>query len=205
MSDAGENVTAIDKGRRLSDAIRDVRNAAADRDDVVVDMREAQRMRLELLAAELAPVIADVPVDIDWFDFVISSGLQPRLWIDAVSHVSMGRDRRTYRFLRDTRLGRVVLAESTDMKPVADQVTRYVAERIIERQRMIEDGVAPAYDGEKRVAVPEVLPAASRRRPRWKAFASGFGLVLAGGAVALPLVITAAWLWEKLSTIKVTF
>ncbi len=100
MGDAGENVTAIDKGRRLSDAIRDVRNAAADRDDVVVDMREAQRMRLELLAAELAPVIAEVPSDIDWFDFVISSGLQPRFWIDPVSHVSMGRDRRTYRFLR---------------------------------------------------------------------------------------------------------
>jgi hypothetical protein len=205
MSDASENVTAIDKGRRLSDAIRDVRNASADRDDVVVDMREAQRMRLELLAAELAPVIADVPSDIDWFDFVISSGLQPRFWIDAVSHVSMGRDRRTYRFLRDSRLGRVVLAESTDMKPVADQVTRYIAERIIERQRMMEDGVAPAYDGEKSATAPEVPLGSGGRHPRWKAFASGFGLVLAGGAVALPLVIAAAWLWEKLPTIKISF
>jgi hypothetical protein len=204
MSDAGENVTAIDKSRRLSDAIRDVRNAAADRDDVVVDMREAQRMRLELLAAELAPVIAEVPADIDWFDFVISSGLQPRLWIDAVSHVSMGRDRRTYRFLRDTRLGRVVLAESTDMKPVADQVTRYIAERIIERQRMMEGGVAPAYDGEKRSAAPEITSPSRGRNAGWKAFASGFGLVLAGGLVALPLVIAAAWLWEKLATV-ITF
>src|SRR5262245_23509398 len=189
MSDAGESVTAIDKGRRLSDAIREVRSASADRDDVVVDLREAQRTRLELLAAELAPVIADVPDEIDWFDFVISSGLEPRFWIDAVSHVSMGRDRRTYRFLRDTRLGRVVLAESTDMKPVADQVTRYIAERIIERQRMMENGVAPAYEGEKRTTAPEVTPGG--RRSRWRAFASGFGLVLAGGAVALPLVIAA--------------
>ena len=111
MSEPGEIVTPADKGRRLADAIRDVRNATADREDVVVDMREAQRMRLELLAAELAPVFADVPADNEWFDFAISSGLQPRLWIDAVSHVSMGRDRRTYRFLRDTRLGRIVLAE----------------------------------------------------------------------------------------------
>jgi hypothetical protein len=206
MSDAGENVTAIDNGgRRLSEAIRDVRNDAADRDDVVVDMREAQRMRLELLAAELAPVIADVPADIDWFDFVISSGLQPRFWIDAVSHVSMGRDRRTYRFLRDTRVGRVVLAESTDIKPVADQVTRYIAERIIERQRMMESGVAPAYDSEKRTVAPEITMRARGRHPRWKAFASGFGLVLAGGAVALPVVIAAAWLWEKLAAIKISF
>ena len=204
MGDAGENVTAIDKGRRLADAIRDVRNAAADRDDVVVDMREAQRMRLELLAAELAPVIAEVPSDIDWFDFVISSGLQPRFWIDPVSHVSMGRDRRTYRFLRDTRLGRVVLAELADMKPVADQVTRYIAERIIERQRMMEDGVTPAFDPETRTAMAET-GTASLRQPRWKSFASGFGLVLAGGVVALPLVIACAWLWDKLSTIKISF
>src|SRR5437868_6523899 len=131
MKDAGEK---IDPSRKLSDAIRDVKNAFADRDDVVVDMREAHRMRFDLLAAELAPVFADVPSDMDNFDFVVSSGLQPRLWIDAVSHVAMGRDRRTYRFLKDTRIGRVVLAESTDLKPVADAVTRYVAERSEERR-----------------------------------------------------------------------
>ncbi|TIL65137.1 MAG: hypothetical protein E5Y89_24965, partial [Mesorhizobium sp.] len=129
MKDAGEKPTPIEASRKLSDAIRDVKNAFADRDDVVVDMREAHRMRLDLLAAELAPVFAEVPTDMDNFDFAVSSGLQPRLWIDAVCHVAMGRDRRTYRFLRDTRIGRVVLAESSDMKVVADSVTRYVAER----------------------------------------------------------------------------
>ncbi len=127
---------------RLADAIREVKNAAADREDVVVELREAQKMRLEMLAAELAPIFADVPDDAG-FDFAISSGTQPRLWIDAVSHVTMGRDRRTYRFLRDTRLGRVVLAELLEIKPVADQVTRYVAERIVERQRMIDGDVEP--------------------------------------------------------------
>src|SRR5687767_11906582 len=91
---------------RLSNAIRDVKNAAADRDDVVVELREATRMRLELLATELQPVFAEVPAEIDIFDFAVSSGLQPRLWIDAVAHVSMGRDRRTYRFVKDTRIGR---------------------------------------------------------------------------------------------------
>ena len=111
MKDAGENVTPLEPGRKLSDAIRDVKNAMADREDVVVDLREAHRMRLELLAAELAPVFADVPADMDNFDFAVSSGLQPRLWIDAVSHVAMGRDRRTYRFLKDTRIGRGVLAD----------------------------------------------------------------------------------------------
>ncbi len=123
---------------RLSDMLREVRIASADKADVVVDMKEADRARLELLAMELKPVIDEVPADSDLFDFAISSGLQPRFWIDAVSHVQMGRDRRTYRFVRDTRLGRVVMAESVEMRPVAEQVTRYIAERLIERQRLME-------------------------------------------------------------------
>lgn len=212
MSDASEAATAGEKTHRLSDAIRDVRNAAADREDVVVDLREAQRMRLELLAAELAPVFADVPADNEWFDFAISSGLQPRLWIDAVSHVSMGRDRRTFRFLRDTRLGRVVLAESTDIRPVADQVTRYVAERIVERQRMMEGEVAPALAlgagvaeaGEAKSALPEIRIDEGTRSGRWKAFWSGLGLVFIGGAVGLALVMGAAFLWSRLAALGIS-
>ena len=36
--------------RPLVEAVRQVKNDMAERDDVVVEMREAQRMRLELLA-----------------------------------------------------------------------------------------------------------------------------------------------------------
>ncbi|MEI9408843.1 hypothetical protein O7A70_00060 [Mesorhizobium sp. Cs1299R1N1] len=196
MKDAGEK---IDPSSKLSDAIRDVKNAFADRDDVVVDMREAHRMRLDLLAADLAPVFADVPADMDNFDFVVSSGLQPRLWIDAVSHVAMGRDRRTYRFLKDTRVGRVVLAESTEMKPVADSVTRYVAERIVERRRMMEGGVEPAVAGMRRAKVAEAEPPlrASAQGRGWSAFLSGLGLIAAGGLVGL--AVSAALFWDRLA------
>ena len=125
------------KNRRLSDVVREVKIATAERDDVVVDMKEADRARLELLYEELAPVFAEVPADDDQFDFIISSGLQPRLWIDAIAHVQMGPDRRTYRFVRDTRLGRVVMAESGDMIKMGDSVTHYVAERLVERERFL--------------------------------------------------------------------
>ncbi|RIK86832.1 MAG: hypothetical protein DCC69_05895 [Hyphomicrobiales bacterium] len=143
MSEPVENHEMRAAEGRLAATIREVKNAIADRDDVVVDIREAQFSRLELLADELKPVFAEVPHEDDWFDLVISSGTQPRLWIDAVAHVTMARDRRTYRFLRDTRLGRVVLAESADMKPVAEQVTRYIAERMIERRRAADGDTLP--------------------------------------------------------------
>lgn len=138
MSESIGSQSAAQKDPRLADAIREVKNAIADRADVVVELRHAQRTRLELLAEDLKPVFAQAADD-DRFDFAISQGEQPRLWIDAVAHVTMGRDRRTYRFLRDTRLGRVVLAESADMRQVADQVTRYIAERMIERRQALED------------------------------------------------------------------
>lgn len=200
MSEAGKTAltsdAAADGAKRLADAIREVKNAAADRDDVVIDMREAQRMRLELIAAELAPVFAEVPADVDMFDFAISSGLQPRLWIDAVSHVAMGRDKRTYRFVRDTRMGRVVLAESHDMKPVVDQVTRYIAERLVERERQLEGGATPSVATLARPSGSDpdeqpVQPAFS-----WRPVLSAVALTFAGAVVGL--LITATLLWDRL-------
>ena len=192
MSDAGDNVKPIGSDRRLSDVIRDVKNAAADREDVVVELREASRMRLELLAAELAPIFAETPADIDLFDFTISSGLQPRLWIDAVSHVAMGRDRRTYRFLKDTRAGRVVLAEASAIKPVADQVALYVAERIVERERLMEGVAEPALPGLTRSEIAKA-PEPIVREEGWRAFLSGLGLVAAGALVGLIASVMALW------------
>jgi len=195
MSDKAEMQNSPAQGRRLAEVMREVKNAVADRDDVVVELREAARTRLELMAAELAPLFADVPGDVDLFDFTISSGLQPRLWIDAVSHVAMARDRRTYRFLKDTRAGRVVLAEDTAIKPVADQVARYVAERIIERERLMEGAVQAAVPGLDRTVAGNGTTTIVRRGG-WPAFLSGLGLVAAGALVGL--IASTMALWDRL-------
>jgi hypothetical protein len=105
---------------------------------VVVELRDAERARLEMLADELRSVFAEVPDEHDAFQLNIAGGTPPRLWVDMTSFVVMDRDRRTYRFLKDTRLGRTVILESDDIGAVADMVTSYVAERIIERERAIE-------------------------------------------------------------------
>lgn len=184
--------------RRLSDAIREVKNAAAERDDVVVEMRDAQRMRLELLAAELEPVFAEVPADDSQFDFALSSGLQPRLWIDATSHVALGRDKRTYRFLKDTRLGRVVLAESHEIRAIADQVTRYVAERVVERQKALDGDVVPlrhdAHEGGSKIEFRW-----SVNGNQWGAVLTAIGLFFAGTLAGVAASI--AWFWERLAPI----
>ncbi len=190
MSEAGQSAVSVTNVRRLSDAMREMKNAAADRADVVVEMREASRTRLELLAQELQPVFDDVPADDPTFDFAISSGEQPRLWIDAVAHVAMGRDRRTYRFVRDTRLGRVVLAESVEIAPVANQVTRYIAERLVERQRAVEGDVEPLPRGDTK---EQETVAPTPYRSAWSSFFSGVAFVILGGIVGVATVVVAMW------------
>ena len=104
---------------RCKEAVRQARIEMAEQSSVVVDLRDAELARLELLNEALDPLFNDIPPDIDLFDRGISRGDVPRLWIDAIAHVVMGRDKRRYRFVQDTRYGRKVLAESTD---IADMV-----------------------------------------------------------------------------------
>src|SRR5262249_35875036 len=104
MSEPETNGTHASQPRpvRLRDALLRARIEAADRTGVVVDLRDAEVARLEILNDALDPLFAQVPEQIDLFDRGISQGDTPRLWIDAVAHVLMARDKRIYRFLEDT-------------------------------------------------------------------------------------------------------
>jgi hypothetical protein len=147
MSDAqttGSEAVGDPRPMRLRDALRKARIEAADRTGVVVDLRDAEVARLEILNEALDHLFAQIPDQIDLFDRGISQGETPRLWIDVVAHIVMGRDKRIYRFVQDTRFGRIVVAESHDVEPIVDAVTDYVARRMIERERALVATPAPA-------------------------------------------------------------
>src|SRR6266702_54387 len=129
--------------QRLKDALRKARVDQAERSGVVVDLHDAEVARLELLNEALDPLFEEVPSEVDLFDRGISRGETPRLWIDSVAHVAMGRDKRIYRFLQDTRYGRKVLAETVNIPEMVDAVTKYLAQRMIERERALADGSMP--------------------------------------------------------------
>jgi hypothetical protein len=140
MSEApntGSQAVGETRPTRLRDALRQARIEAADRTGVVVDLRDAEVARLEILNEALDPLFAQVPDQVDLFDRGISQGDTPRLWIDVVAHVLMGRDKRIYRFVQDTRFGRIVLAESHNVATIVDAVTDYVARRMIEREHAL--------------------------------------------------------------------
>jgi hypothetical protein len=169
----------------LKQAMHQARVEAAERTGVVVDLRDAEVARLELLNEALDPLFADIPNEIDLFDRGVSRGDTPRLWIDPVAHVAMGRDKRTYRFLLDNRFGRRVLAESHEISDVAKAVTDYVARRLIERERALD------ADPDFMARVGATQPARPRRRGRWRAFGTlivGFMLGVATLAIVALLL-----------------
>jgi hypothetical protein len=148
----------------LRDALHKARIEAADRTGVVVDLRDAEVARLELLNEALDPLFAQVPERVDLFERGISQGETPRLWIDVVAHVLMGRDKRIYRFVQDTRHGRIVLAESHEIPAIVEAVTDYVARRMVEREHALAHPPVPQTEEKPR-----------RRRGFWT-FALGFVL-----------------------------
>jgi len=128
----------------LREAIRAARVEAAEHTGVIVELRDASLARLSMLNEILDPIFADVPLEhADLFDRGLMPGETPRLFVDMVAHVTLGRDRRTYRFLQDSRAGRRVLAESTNPNDIADAVTRYVARRLIAREQAMSTALPP--------------------------------------------------------------
>ena len=70
---------------QLKEAIHQARVEAAERTNVIIDLRDAELARLELLNEALNPLFAEVPPEVDLFDRGISRGETPRLWIDALA------------------------------------------------------------------------------------------------------------------------
>jgi hypothetical protein len=164
--------------RRLTDAMRQARIETAERTGVVVDLRDAEVARLEILNEALDPIFAEIAPEVEIFDRGISQGEVPRLWIDVIAFVMMGRDKRIFRFVQDSRFGRRVLAESSDVSEIVEAVTRYVARRLVERERAFADDWRTAA-----VHEPWRLKREQRRRA-WRAVkAFVFGVVV--GVAAL--------------------
>jgi hypothetical protein len=172
--------------QRLRDALRKARVESAERSGIVVDLHDAEVARLELLNEAIVPLFGEIPAEVDLFDLGISRGETPKLWIDAVAHVAMGRDKRVYRFVQDTRYGRKVLAESLHIPEIVQAVTKYLAQRLIERERALADIGTPLSGDLRREANFERR---KRRRHAIQIFLFG---VLAGAAI----LVAAALLLE---------
>src|SRR5207342_1108009 len=167
---------SADTPQPLKDAVREARIEAAERSGVVVDLRDADVARLDLLNDAIGPLFDEVPDDVDLFDRGVSKGDIPRLWIDVVAHVEMGRDKRQFRFVQDTRYGRAVLTESYEASELVAAIRQYVARRLVERERALVDDAGRG--------VAQAVLRHSRHHRRWRTVRT-FLLGLVVGVVTL--------------------
>ncbi|MGA7973195.1 MAG: hypothetical protein WCA36_10340 [Pseudolabrys sp.] len=163
--------------------MREARIEAAERSGVVVDLRDADVARLDLLNEALNPLFNEVPDNVELFDRGVSRGDVPRLWVDVIAHIEMGKDKRQYRFVQDTRYGRAVLAETYDVPEMVQAVTRYVAQRLVERERALADDAAAGIASAQKVMQQE------RRRRRRHAIGTFIYGLIAGVALLFILAL----------------
>lgn len=198
--------TGSSTSSRLRDAMRKARFAQTVRTDVIVGLRETEIARLEVLADALAPVFGEIPPEAEQFECSLLPGATPRLWIDMLAFVDMGRDKRTYRFVSESRAGRQVMLETTNVSDMADKVMEYIAHRLVERERTLasvprvlrdesfaEHAATPSTIDERALPTPTTAP---RRTAQWGAglqigLAYLAGLATgAGGIVLVALYLT---------------
>jgi hypothetical protein len=179
----------------LRDALRKARADTAERSAVIIDLRAAELTRLDLLKEQLEPIIAGLPDTIEMFDLGVTRGDPARLFIDMVAFVELGRDKRSFRFVQDTRYGRAVLVESDEIGAVVEAVTDYIARRLVERERALAADTLT-------IAAPPTRPRSStvEAAARIESSAKGFGAAVfaafALGAVAGSAGILAfGWFW----------
>jgi uncharacterized protein with von Willebrand factor type A (vWA) domain len=121
----------------LAAALRRARVDHATRAEAVGDLRTREIARLEVLREALEPILAQLPQDCDLFDVAISPGDRPRLFVDHIGYVEMSHDRHTFRFLQDTRHGRIEVCENDDPEVLVEGITTYIAHRLIEREKAL--------------------------------------------------------------------
>ncbi|MHB2167111.1 hypothetical protein [Alsobacter sp. R-9] len=149
----------------LRAAVRRARIEEAERSTVAAELRGAELARLEMLRETLEPVFAQLPRDAELFDIGLVPGEKPRLFVDMVAFVEMARDRRTFRFIQETRAGRVLIAESDKVDPLAEAVTAYLGRRLVERERALSQGdpVTQASPAAEVAPGPAAVPDSARR------------------------------------------
>ncbi|MCO5088160.1 MAG: hypothetical protein M9883_15015 [Methylobacteriaceae bacterium] len=191
----------------LKAALRRARLESAERGDAQDELMGAAVARLDLLREQLEPVFAQLPEDCDLFDLGLNQGEKPRLFIDMIAFVELTRDRRGFRFLQETRNGRVLLAESDQADVITQAVADYLARRLIEREKALSAATNPAIQplhSVGLVSAPGAQQPAPGKPPRARPgflryLARGFAFLIEviGSAVFFGLLAAGVWwLWK---------
>ncbi|MEP2944454.1 MAG: hypothetical protein ABJL18_01195 [Hyphomicrobiales bacterium] len=141
--------------RSLTETMQLIRKKEHARRFATANVHGQNRNQLSLLLDDLEDVIADIGDERKYFDFHLSHGEQPQLWIDETTFVVMSKGGAGFRLLKQTRAGRILLRESRGRAEMGEAVVHYIAERLshIENEQIHAQHVASSHDN--KYAMPE--------------------------------------------------
>jgi hypothetical protein len=125
-------------GRQIDGLERDVRRARlaqAAHFDALVEIRDAQTLRLAALHEDLRKKTAADPRLAALLPLQMESGFPPRLWIDNNSYVTMEPDPRTFRLVRQVTSGHETVLETRELSEMVAKVRECASHSLIESQR----------------------------------------------------------------------
>lgn len=90
--------------------------------------------------------------------------------------------------MKDTRLGRVVILETANIDDMADCLTEYIAERVLEREKALEGDWL--NNRLRQVALDSKVVRVKESSTPWLSVIGAFGIGLAAGVIGL---VAFAW------------
>lgn len=118
-------------------ALREARLSEAAHLDALLNVKDAKSLRLMALREKLMPLLTGHADVLGLIELKIQSGETPRLWLDLISSVVMEPDSRTFRLEQEREQRREILFETQDLDEMAKQLLRYVAHRVIAREKAV--------------------------------------------------------------------
>ncbi|MFK7791492.1 MAG: hypothetical protein AB8B88_02360 [Devosiaceae bacterium] len=186
-NDAPNVVPMVSRAGRLSDALTRARAREQSRARDALAVGEGQ---LQALADELRSMADELPDgEAGRFDLVAATS-GDQIAIDGLSFVDVHPETGAYRLVRQRRDGPHIIAEHSDREAMADKVADYIADRIVEREGLVDARAAPVR------SLPtndSVAPNTETEAPR-RSFWPGFWLFVLGGVCAATALFTYAWL-----------
>ncbi len=132
---SSERLQATQPVAGLEREVRRARLAQAAHFDALVDVRDAQTLRLSALHADLKVKLGKNQQLASLLPLQMENGFPPRLWIDDISFVIMEPDPRTFTLMRQDASGRETIFSTRQMPEMIAKLQEYASHRLIEKQR----------------------------------------------------------------------
>jgi len=142
---------------QFTEALRKARVAEAAQLDALQNVKDARGLRLSALRESLLPHLKGHPMAEGFTELAIQPGDTPRLWIDLISSVIIEPDTRTYKLIQDSNGRREVLHETENLADMSSAVLRYIAHRVIAREKAAAGQIPGKADSHRDYNLGEVV------------------------------------------------